>query len=157
MDTTPPFPRPTVEDGDEVLLQPTTAPGAADPTARADRSVRVELVAGPSVSFSTELFKSADYAALLEVWEKVAAAAKGPTIILDDEDRETPVKSLDELWRVALEQSRAGATFQRYKGLGEMNPEQLWETTMNPETRTLLKVTMEDADRSATKGVLGSP
>src|SRR5262249_53892689 len=59
--------------------------------------------------------------------------------------KETAVSSLDQLHRVALEHARAGATFQRYKGLGEMNAEELADTTMKADSRTLLKVTMEDA------------
>jgi DNA gyrase subunit B len=55
------------------------------------------------------------------------------------------VDSLSGLIDYVISAGKKGFAIQRYKGLGEMNPEQLWETTMNPEKRTLLQVRIEDA------------
>ena len=114
------------------------------PGEQAEAGHTVTFAGPPAVSFSTTLFKSPEYATMIDLWEKLAPADKGPTALIED-DEETPVNGIAGLLAMALERSRQGTSFQRYKGLGEMNPEQLWETTMNPETRTLLKVTMDDA------------
>jgi DNA gyrase subunit B len=60
--------------------------------------------------------------------------------------KEIIVANWQELLKVVRAESFRGSTLQRYKGLGEMNPEQLWETTMNPEKRTLIQVSIDDAE-----------
>jgi DNA gyrase subunit B len=94
---------------------------------------------------SAEVLKSPDYQKLYELYEKVSPFYKGPCTLVDVSGKEVTATGAEEVLRKAFEFAKEGATLQRYKGLGEMNPEQLWETTMNPETRTLLRVTMEDA------------
>ncbi|HEX7769326.1 MAG TPA: DNA topoisomerase (ATP-hydrolyzing) subunit B [Dokdonella sp.] len=60
-------------------------------------------------------------------------------------NKSQPVASFREAYDWLMEEARRGRTIQRFKGLGEMNPEQLWETTVNPDTRRLMQVSIEDA------------
>lgn len=68
-----------------------------------------------------------------------------PLFVAEDEKGKTELFSLQELLEYVRKQASKGVHIQRYKGLGEMNPQQLWDTTMDPERRTILKVVLEDA------------
>jgi DNA gyrase subunit B len=104
----------------------------------------VEISGDFPAHISVETLRSPDYQTLYELHEKIPPVHKGPCLVVDGGGKEVTVRTLDELIHTVFDFAKDGATIQRYKGLGEMNPEQLWETTMNPESRTLLKVTMED-------------
>ena len=68
-----------------------------------------------------------------------------PPFVLEGDQIKIEIPSLSKLVETAVEQGRKKLTIQRYKGLGEMNAEQLWDTTMNPEHRKILQVTVDDA------------
>jgi DNA gyrase subunit B len=99
---------------------------------------------GNKISLNWEFLSSAEWQRLFELYSEMAPLEK-PPLTVKENGNSVSVNSREELLKYLLALGKKDLTMQRYKGLGEMNPAQLWETTMNPETRTLLKVSIDDA------------
>ncbi len=91
-----------------------------------------------------ELLSGSDFQTLVKLRQGLMELRR-PPYRLEEGSKKWEIPTLEELVLLVLEEGKKGLTVQRFKGLGEMNPEQLWETTMDPETRTLLQVNVEDA------------
>ncbi len=90
-----------------------------------------------------EFLRSPEFADLVNSYDGIKKVAKSQFKIEREKDTRE-FTSLQNFSEFVIQDGKQGAYIQRYKGLGEMNPEQLWETTMNPENRTLLQVKIED-------------
>jgi DNA gyrase subunit B len=98
-----------------------------------------------TTTINLNLFMSNEYQELRKKYEEVFSIASPPYTLTGEKEEYAGIKTPEKLLEIIMEAGKKGLGIQRYKGLGEMNPEQLWETTMNPATRTLLKVKIDDA------------
>jgi DNA gyrase subunit B len=128
----------------EVL--PVTVEAGEDPERATVQALTVTTVhnGAPVVTLvSAALLESPEMAELKRLYGRMKDIGTGP-FFLERGGVTSELPTVDELVRRLDQEARKGLTVQRYKGLGEMNPDQLWETTMNPENRSLLQVTIED-------------
>lgn len=100
---------------------------------------------GKRTRLTVEFFNSKLFRYSYEKNRSIVEECEGNDFILERGEVDTPVTGIFNLLDAVLEEAYKGINLQRYKGLGEMNPEQLWETTMDPDKRSMLQVTINDA------------
>ena len=110
-------------------------------------SIKVNLNDEEHVILNQAIIKSSEYKRLKSSYPLIREflIEENGKLLLESDTEKYEIQSFERLQKIIDDRGQKGMTIQRFKGLGEMMPQQLWETTMDPSTRTLLKATIEDA------------